>query len=342
MDQWAFFDALKAGRVENIYLFHGPEAYIRRSALAALEKKTLMPGLESMNSTVLSAPSAQAVIESCETLPMMSDYRLVVVRDCALLTAGKARDEAQDSQLLCDYLPRVPESTCLVFEADAAIDKRKKLTKALLALPGAVSFDALDDAQLAKWINQTLRPMGKRMDRTTCEALAFTSGRDLTLLAGELEKLAAYAADRESITREDVEQIATHTAECTVFAMVDALSAGQVKQAFALLSVLLTAGEQRIGILAMITRHYRQMMHLSAMMAQRTPQAQMARTLGVPPFALTRLTRQVGRRTFESLRGSVELCVQTDYDVKRGAIREDAALDRLMLRLAGQGGGEPR
>ena len=336
MDQWAFFDALKAGRVENVYLFYGQEAYIRKSALDALEKKTLMPGLESMNRTVLSAPAAQQVIESCETLPMMSDYRLIIVRDCALLAPGKARDEAQESQLLCDYLPRVPKSTCLVFEADAAVDKRKKLPKALLAMPGAVAFDTLDDAQLTRWIAQTLRPLGKRMETATCEALAFTSGRDLTLLSGELEKLAAYAGEHEVITRQDVEQVATHTPECTVFAMVDALSAGQARQAFELLSVLLAAGEQRIGILAMITRHYRQLMHLSAMLSQRVPPAQQAKTLGVPPFALRRLTQQVGRRSFETLRGCVSQCVQTDYDIKRGALREDAGLERLMLLLAAQ------
>ena len=178
------------------------------------------------------------------------------------------------------------------------MDKRKKLSRALLALPGAVSFDALDDAQLTRWIGQTLRPMGKRMDRAACEALAFTSGRDLTLLHGELEKLASYAGEREEITAPDA--------------------------------------EQRIGILAMITRHYRQMMHRCAMQAQRVPQAQAAKTLGIPPFALTRLSRQVGRRSYDALKASVSLCVQTDYDIKRGALREDAALERLMLLLAGE------
>lgn len=336
MDQWAFFDELKAGKLHNVYLFYGPEAYIRKSAIAALEKKLLMPGLESMNRTVMSAPSAQAIIENCETLPMMSDYRLIIVQDCALLTAGKAKDEAQDSDELCTYLPRVPETTCLVFDLSGTIDKRKKLSKALLAMPGAVSFDALDDAQLTRWIGQTLRPLGKKMDRAACEMLAFTSGRDLTMLHGELLKLAAYAGDRESITAQDVDQIATHTAECTVFAMVDALSAGKVKEAFELLSVLLSSGEQRIGILAMITRHYRQMMHLNAMQRDRMPQAQIAKTLGIPPFALARLSKQVGKRSYGALQACVSLCVQADYDIKRGAMREDAALDRLMLMLASE------
>jgi len=333
MDQWAFFDEIKAGTVRNAYCFYGPEAYIRRSAVETLRKKVLMPGLEGMNETVLSSPTAQQIIESCETLPMMSDYRLIIVRDCALTSSGKARDEAQESAALCDYLPRVPQTTCLLFDLGDGVDKRKKLSQALMKLPGAVCFDALSDAQLTRWMGQTLRPLGKRMDRAACEALAFTSGRDLTLLHGELQKLAAYAGERTDITAQDVEQVATHTAECTVFEMVDAITEGRAQQAFTLLGVLLQGGEQRIGILALITRQYRQMMHLSALVRERVPQAQQAKLLGVPSFALTRLTRQVGRRSYDTLRACVEACVQADYDIKRGALREEAALDRLMLLL---------
>ena len=333
MDQWALFDEIKVGTIRPVYLLYGPEGYIRRSALDALKKRALEPGLEGLNLSVLQAPGAQQIIESCETLPMMGGYRMIVVQECALLAAGKAKDEAQDSALLAEYLPRVPETTCLVFDAGTAIDKRKKLSQALLKLPGAVSFDALDDARLAKWMNQTLRPMGKRMDHSACELLAFTSGRDLTMLSRELEKLAAYVGGSAEITAADVERVATHTAECTVFAMVDAICEGRAQDAFRLLGVLLQGGEQRIGILAMITRQYRQMTYLSELRARRVPQAQMARLLAVPPFALTRLGRQVGRRTYAELRALLALCVETDYDVKRGALREDAALERLMLRL---------
>ena len=171
------------------------------------------------------------------------------------------------------------------------------------------------------------------MDRAACDALAFTSGRDLTLLSGELLKLASYVGEREMITPDDIEKIATHTAECTVFSMVDAIAAGNAQEAFSLLNMLLGSGEQRIGILAMITRHYRQMAYLSAMQSDRVPQMQQAKQLGVPPFALTRLSRQVGGRSFETLRGCLEQCVQADYDIKRGALREEAALERLMLLL---------
>ena len=332
MDQWAFFDEVKAGTVRNAYLFYGPEAYIRKSALTTLQKKLLTPGLEDMNCTFMQNPTAQQILENCETLPMLGDWRLVIVQGLALLESGKAKDEAQESKTLVDYIGRVPPSTCLVFECEAP-DKRKKLCQTLMKLPGAVSFDALSDARLTQWMNQTLRPMKKRMDANTCAHLAFTSGRDLTMLNGELQKLAAYVGERETITAEDVEQIATHTAECTVFAMVDALVDGQAERAFSLLNVLLEGGEQRIGVLALITRQYRQMLYAKDMQESRTPQVQMAKALGVPPFALSQLTRRAGRRTMAQLKKQLALCVNADFDIKRGAVREEAALDRLMLAL---------
>ena len=334
MDQWAFFDEFKAGTVRNVYLFYGPEAYIRKSALATMQKKLLMPGLESMNCTFMQSPSAQQIIENCETLPMMGDWRLVVVQGLELLEGVKVKDEVQESAALCAYLPRVPQTTCLIFECETP-DKRKKLCQTLMKLPGAVSFDTLSDARLAQWMNQTLKPLGKKMDAQACAQLAFTSGRDLTMLHSELQKLAAYAGDRTTITQEDIERVATHTAECTVFAMVDALVDGQAQQAFSLLSVLLESGEQRLGVLALITRQYRQVMYAKDMMDSRMPQAQMMKALGVPSFALNKLMRRAGRRTMEQLRGQLELCVQTDYDIKRGAVREEAGLDRLMLALTG-------
>ena len=332
MDQWAFFDEFKAGTVRNVYLFYGPEGYIRKSALATMQKKLLMPGLESMNCTFMQSPTAQQIIENCETLPMMGDWRLVIVQGLALLESGKAKDEAQESAALCDYLPRVPPTTCLVFECEAP-DKRKKLCQALMKLTGAVSFDTLSDARLAQWMNQTLKPLGKKMDAQACAQLAFTSGRDLTILHGELQKLAAYVGERAVITQEDIERVATHTAECTVFAMVDALVDGQAQQAFSLLSVLLESGEERLGVLALITRQYRQMMYAKDMMDSRMPQAQMMKALGVPSFALNKLMRRAGRRTMAQLREQLDLCVKTDYDIKRGAVREEAGLDRLMLAL---------
>lgn len=60
MDQWAFFDEFKAGTVRNVYLFYGPEAYIRKSALATLQKKAADAGTGSHELHVYAEPDGTA------------------------------------------------------------------------------------------------------------------------------------------------------------------------------------------------------------------------------------------------------------------------------------------
>ena len=57
MDQWAFFDELKAGTVRNVYLFYGPEAYIRKSALAALE-------IHLVDHVIVAGPRAVSLVQA--------------------------------------------------------------------------------------------------------------------------------------------------------------------------------------------------------------------------------------------------------------------------------------
>lgn len=80
------------------------------------------------------------------------------------------------------------------------------------------------------------------------------------------------------------------------------------ERAFSALNVLLESGEQRIGVLALITRQYRQMMYVKDMQESRMPQPQVAKALGVPPFALGQLIRRAGaqkRRTAETADGAL-------------------------------------
>lgn len=333
MTQDAFFSAVKRGDIAGAYLFAGEEEYIKERALAALGKKLLPEGFEALNETILTNPTAEGVIEAAETLPMMAERRLVVVRELAMLGAGKAGGESAGSDVLAAYLDRLPDTACIVFYAKGTPDRRKKLTAALYQKAAAVVFERLSDAELAKWMASQLKAWDKKITPESAALLAFTSGRELLVLSQELAKLAAYAGAREAITREDIEAVATKSLECTVFQMIDALSAGHGAEAFSLLSKMLQNGEARIGILAMMARHYRNLLQVKRLLEARVPESEMARRVGVPPFAVRRLIQQARGLTDAQIRARLDLCVDTDYAIKSGRMREDAALERAMLRV---------
>ncbi|NLE19424.1 MAG: hypothetical protein GX623_01280, partial [Clostridiales bacterium] len=97
MDYQAFYAALKRGDVRTVYLFEGEEEYSKESALKALRAALMTGPLPVMNEATLSNPEESQVVAACETLPMLQERRLVVVRDSPLLTgkppAGEGGDE---------------------------------------------------------------------------------------------------------------------------------------------------------------------------------------------------------------------------------------------------------
>lgn len=328
-----FFQSLQRGDIARVYLFQGEEEHIKASALSLLRKRLLPEGLEALNESVLTNPQAGDIIAAAETLPMMADRRLVIVRDSSLLSSGKAANEAEDTARLSAYLDTPPESTCIVFYCRETPDGRKKLSQALAKKAAVVKFDRLDDAQLARWMRQQARSLGKTLSADTAALLAFTAGRDLLVLSQELSKLAGYSAGRDEITRQDVEAVVTPSLECTVFQLVDALVEGKEADAFRLLGIMLDNGEARIGILAMMARQYRNLLHLKLMRDANVPEAEAQKRLGVPPFAMRRLYAQIKGADASALRARLDLCVDSDYAIKSGKMREDAALERAILRL---------
>ena len=324
-----FFRTVKAGDIRPAYLFYGPETYVLGTALDALRRKLLPEGLEALNQNVFEGTAdPQAVIDAAETLPLMADRRLVVLRDWTAL-AGKG--EASGVDLFIKWLENIPDACCLVFTLSDAPDTRRKLTQALKAKAEWVEFPLLSDADLYRWCARYAKPRAIGPDAV--EQLAFMAGRALTGLVQELDKLAAYAGDRQEITREDVEAIVTPSTECTVFQMIDCLMRGENGRAQLLLKNMLENGETRVGTLAMLTRQLRMLTHIRLLRAQGMALGEIERKLSLNHYAAGRAAQQAGRFSPEALERGYRACVETDYAVKSGRVRDSAGLDALMLRL---------
>ena len=330
------FEALKAGRIENVYLFYGPEEHIKASAVEQLQKAILPPGFELLNQVTLDNPQLQQIIECCDTLPVMSEWRCVLVKNFAPLASDGRAEKGGDefAQAFLDYLGRVPKSTCLCFVGGESVDKRKKVSKALLALPGVVEFAQLSDDELIRWLAQRAKRGGKGMQREAAQQIAYLCGRDLTRLGGEVDKCVAYA-EGETITVQDVDAAVTHSTEAQVFDVLNALFEGHYGQAVGQINVLLGAGESRLGILALLTVQVRRLLYIASMRKARKSPAEMGQVLGVSPYARQMMERRLKGRSEAQLRTWLQGCVSADYDIKRGEIREDAGLDRVLLMIAG-------
>ena len=65
-----FYQSLKDGDIAPVYLFTGPEEYVKLEALERLRRQLLPPGLEALNDATLEGVTAQQITDAAETMPM--------------------------------------------------------------------------------------------------------------------------------------------------------------------------------------------------------------------------------------------------------------------------------
>lgn len=339
-----FHRQMKAGEIAACYLFEGEEEYTKEAALRTLRGHVLKGEFASLNESVLLNPSEDELIARAETLPFLADRRLILVRESAWLAASRsakgeeADDEPESSagtkaDRVSDYVAKLPDTACLVFFVRGKANGTRKLYKRIAKLGGVFSFDPLDQPTMLRWINQVLKGYGKQMARQTAEQLLFAVGRDMHVLANELAKLAASAGDREEITREDIDAVCIKTTEYKVFDLSDAVVLGNSRRSLQLLNDMLKEGEQRLLLLALLQRQYRQLLFAKILQQSRASTDAIARELKVPSFVARKLSDAAADYSLEQLEQACGLLVDTEYLVKSGQMPEEGALEQAVLKL---------
>ncbi len=332
MNYQGFFDQLKNGDLEPVYVFEGDEEYIKAQAVKTLCRRLLPEGLEQMNLTELQNPAADELIAAVETLPMMADKRVVLVRDYALLSSGKASEDEEADRII-KYLQTASPDTCLVFIVKGKADGRKKLYSCCKREHAVVDFSPMAEPQAIDWITRTMKALGKRISRAAAERFLFTVGSDAALLKQEIEKLADFAGDRDEVTEADIRAISVQSLECTVFQMVDAQVAGDYGEAFVLMRRVLDGGEDRMLILAMLLRQYRMLYQTRCLLDENVPQGELPALLQIPAFAARRMQAQAMRYDKRRLKVVYDFLLDTEYRLKSGKLPQDGCAEAALLQM---------
>ena len=327
------FDAIKDGTASGVYLFYGPEEFIKRSAVDRLREAFLPAGLEALNEAILEGAGVQEIIESAETLPVMCDKRLVIVKEWAPLVGAKAKDAEEETKKLEAWLMNAPSECITVFYLRDEPDKRLKAYKVFEKHANVVPFPYLPDVDIEKWLKSRLKKDKKTITSQAAQMLIFMTGHELTRLSGEADKLAAYVGDRSEINEQDVQAVVTPGVESNVFMMIDELMAKNAKHAYEILNAMLDAGESHIRILAAITRQLRLLTHVKMLKDEKLSLPEIEKRTGLAEFIVKRVYKQTGKTAASAFQEGYRMSVEYDYLVKSGRVREDEALDAMILKL---------
>ena len=243
---------LRAKNLRQLYLFHGPESFLKEHYLNQARKLLIDGPAETFNFHRFNGEnlSMQALQDAVEAIPMMAEKSMVQIDD---VDPYKLDQENRDA--LISILGDIPDYCHVFFIFDTVEykpDKRLKKLHGVLTENGeAVAFEKQSERELATWIARHFAKYGKGISFDLCRYLILRTGGTMTALGSEIQKIAAYSQGSE-VTKEDVDAVVEPVLDAYVFDMTDAVAAGNFEKALQTLQTLFQMQEEPIPLLGAI------------------------------------------------------------------------------------------
>ncbi|MCD7824398.1 MAG: DNA polymerase III subunit delta [Clostridiaceae bacterium] len=315
---------IKTNSFHPVYLLYGEETYLVRLYRDDLIKAILAEDSDDMNFSRFQGNGIDfhEVREIANTLPFFQEHRLVLLEDTGLIK--HASDFAED-------LAAMPESTIVIF-VEKEIDKRNKLYKYISKNGLAVEMGAMSAADTKKFIALHLKENGKIIRQSTVEYFMEQTENSLTNIQNELDKLVAYTLGREEICPADIDAVCSVQVTGQIFQMLDAVAEGKQTAAMKLYHDLLELKESPMSILYLLTRHFNILLQIKDSSGELS-RTELAKKVGVPPFAVGKYQIQAKRFEYAKLKQMLCACVDTEYDFKRGRIKDQIGVELLLVNF---------
>jgi DNA polymerase III delta subunit len=196
-----------------VYLLTGSDRPKHLRALRRLRARFGPEAVEQLSAEITSGADAVAACNALGLFGGAGGGRLVIVE-------GVDRWRKADVDAVAEYLRDPVEGAVLTLVVDGAL--RGSALSDLSAKHGQVlHYDVPKSNNLHRWVHAELKRLGVSADAEAARALVELVGDDTVALAGEIEKLAAWAGG-EPVGRPDVEQLATPGREAAAWALTDA------------------------------------------------------------------------------------------------------------------------
>ncbi len=276
------------------------------------------------------AVSENDLNNAVNAMPFLAKQRLVTL---ANPSAKYAAPEARKKFLA--FLEAVPPTTRLVLHE--LVEPREAERHWLVKWAGrkggtTEAFMLPRPKDMAGWIVNEAKRQGGAMDPKAAGRLAEMTGTDTRQAAQEIAKLLAFVDWARPVKAEDVEAVSPDTAGPDIFAMVDALAAGDGRTSQRLLHRLIQ-NDDPFSVWGMVVRQFRLLLLAREVIEARGGQNEVTQALGVHPFVAEKVTGQARRFSLTALEAIYHQLLEIDEAAKTGQVALDLALDMLAVGL---------
>jgi len=320
---------IREGNMPNIILLCGEEQYLVAWAAETLAAKYVSESAKVLDLSIADGESTsfRDVENMCETLPVVSERKVVILRDY----------KPEDAKEAGKYFSGIPETTMLIFTESGKPDRR--ITRLARENGRVYDFDPLDVRDLRAFINKRIHSAGMTALPSAVEMMISRSGycskdADYSLynLENDIKKAIAHSTGSE-VTEEDVSASLSDSLETNIFAMLDALSRNRKSEAFRLLHDLIMSGENHYRLLKTMASQVELMLCVREMSDEGMNRSEMHEELGIHEFRIKKAAEAAASYSRNDLAGILKNIYSTDERIKSGTLEPSMALEMIIAEI---------
>ena len=330
-------------QIPAVFLITGEEELLMKRYLAVLTEKVVPAGMHDLNLVSFEGKdfTIEGLLESFETLPVMSDRKLVVVKNPSFLeTKGTALTDKEEKQLI-HYLKHPAPETCVAFFCTKKPDGRKKVFKTIKQIARMEDFPRLKEPELRHFINDEIQSSEKKIDGPALKKFAesfdyFGANATQTLLDvhHEIKKLLSYMGDEKRIGLKQVEETTIAAFQNDIFMLIDSFARKKGAETQTRLHELLANGEPLMKIIGYLRNQFKLMLRAKELSQQGYTASKLAGKLKQHPYAMKKTLGYSQRFNEEDLVRLLNGFLTLDRQMKQGKLDAQSAMELLIADLS--------
>ncbi|MDH4358458.1 MAG: DNA polymerase III subunit delta [Candidatus Berkelbacteria bacterium] len=310
-----------------VLFFYGPNTFLISRKLKELKNKYIgtVGGDLNITSLVGEQLTFEDFVRSTQAVPLLSSSRLVIIE-------GLFKNQSKETlNRIKAFLPKIPESSVVVFVEYNEPDKRLGLFKALLGYK-IQRFPELSFEDQVGFAKEEVRRRSGKIEASAARMLASYVGGDLWRLSSEIEKLTS-CKGTDSISEKDIQELVYESVSANAFLLIDHLARHRGKEALGELINLIRIGEPPLRILSLINYQLRAVAQIKDAQEKTNNNFAISQATGLAPFQVAKLASVSRKLSWEDLSIAYEAVVLIDEKIKTGKIEPDEGLKDLVMRL---------
>lgn len=330
---------IKENKLQNVYLFYGAEEYLIKYYINAIQKLIVNEETSELNLISFDGKiDEETIIANCETLPIFSDKKLVILKNSGLFKSKKGDSDSSSSakkstkDKLSEYLEKIPSYTCLIM-VEGEIDKRLKLVNTIKKHGLVVELNYQKPADLVKWVTKVFGSYKKNIDQMAASFLVENSDYSMTELLNEIEKIVNFVGDKPQVTIKDIESVCNKSIKTRIFDLTDAISGGNTSKALNLLNDMVALKEPMQKVLFMIIRQIRMLYRIKLLKQKGMREDLVTKELGLTPYVASKVMKISKNMDINILEKAMYYSLELDESIKTGKITDRVAIELLIASM---------